>query len=98
VARYTSAGDLDNTFGDLVSGSVRTGKTTTDFGTSSDWAHGLALQADGKIVVAGESGGNFALARYATDGTLDNSFDGDGKLVTNLGGPDGFGHAVRVHA
>ena len=64
VARYTSNGRLDKTFG-------RKGSVSTDFGTGSfDIAYGVAFASDGKIVVAGESNGNtagdfdFALARY----------------------------------
>jgi uncharacterized delta-60 repeat protein len=77
LARYNSNGSLDNTFdGD--------GKLTTDFG-SFDIAFALAIQADGKIVVAGTDGGNFGLARYNSNGSLDNTFDGDGKLTTDFG-------------
>ena len=77
VARYETNGDLDNTFsGD--------GKLTTDLG-SSDEIQSIAIQSDGKIVAAGNSGNNFAIARYETDGDLDNTFSGDGKLTTDLG-------------
>jgi len=73
VARYETNGDLDNTFsGD--------GKLTTDLG-SSDEIQSIAIQSDGKIVAAGNSGNNFAIARYETDGDLDNTFSGDGKLL-----------------
>jgi uncharacterized delta-60 repeat protein len=73
-------GDLDTSFsGD--------GKVTTTFG-GTDTAAALALQADGKIVVAGTSNGNFALARYLATGALDTSFSGDGKVTTNFGGDD----------
>jgi hypothetical protein len=56
------------------------GKVTTDFGLS-DAAGGVAIQHDGKIVAAGYTLllGDFALARYNRDGSLDTSFDGDGK-------------------
>lgn len=82
LARYNTDGSLDNTFdGD--------GKLTTAIGSSDDIAYSIALQTDGKIVVAGNSdiGGNidFALARYNTNGSLDNTFDGDGKLTTSIG-------------
>ena len=56
--------------------------------TNWDEAQGLALENDGKIVVAGwayegnSSSGNFALARYATDGALDATFGGTGTVVT----------------
>ena len=64
LARYTSAGRLDKTFG-------RRGTVSTDFGTGTfDIAYGLLLAPDGKIVLAGESNArslqdfDFALSRY----------------------------------
>lgn len=87
LARYTATGKLDNTFGDR-------GKTTTDILGSNDNIYGLALQGDGKVVVAGTSfnftAGNsdFALARYTAAGTPDLSFDSDGKVTTDLGAYD----------
>ena len=72
------AGLLDTTF------SVD-GKVTNDLGSSNDNANSVAIQADGKIVVAGNAGGDFGLARYNTDGTLDISFSGDGKVITGFG-------------
>jgi uncharacterized delta-60 repeat protein len=79
VARYNPDGSLDSTFDN-------DGKTTTQFGTDQGWATDVAIQADGKIVVLGFLSFNIAIARYNTDGSLDNSFDGDGKLTANLGG------------
>ena len=49
-------------------------------------ANGVALQTDGKIVAVGGSDGDFALARYNSNGSLDPSFSGDGKQTTDLGG------------
>ena len=73
VARYTSAGVLDNTFG---SGGV----VTTSIGTQSV-AHTLVIQADGKIVVAGTADGAIAVARYNTNGSLDTAgFNAGGSL------------------
>lgn len=78
IARYNSNGTPDNSFdGD--------GKLTTAIGAGSGVITAIAIQNDGKIIVAGYSNSDFALARYNTDGTLDNSFDGDGKLTTDLG-------------
>ena len=49
----------------------------------------MALQADGKIVAVGvAAGGDFALARYNPNGSLDTSFSGDGKQTTDFGGFD----------
>jgi uncharacterized delta-60 repeat protein len=76
VARYTFKGDLDGTFGTL-------GTVTTDFG-GDDRAEAVALQSDGRIVVAGRSDGDFALARYDASGVLDATFDGDGRVTTDF--------------
>jgi uncharacterized delta-60 repeat protein len=63
---------------------------TTDLG-GNDGAWGVALQEDGKIVVAGgvlaagKADGDFALARYNADGSLDESFGVGGKVITDLG-------------
>jgi len=82
VARLKSDGSLDNTF----SGN---GKLTTNFG-ASEYCSGAALQADGKLVVAGEKfvsdiNRKIALARYNHDGSLDTTFAGNGKRVTSFG-------------
>jgi uncharacterized delta-60 repeat protein len=80
LARYNPNGSLDPTFsGD--------GKRTTDFGASMYGANGVASQANGKIVAVGDAtDGNFALARYTPNGSLDPSFSGDGKQTTGFGG------------
>jgi uncharacterized delta-60 repeat protein len=52
-----------------------------------DTATGLALQPDGKIVVAGNGGGNIIVARFNPDGTLDTTFgNAGGEEVVNYGG------------
>ena len=96
VVRYNSNGSLDTSFDS-------DGKVTTDFGSSTDSGSGIAVQLDGKIVVAGYSyksayaTSDFALARYNTDGSLDTSFDGDGKVTTDFGSTDvGLSVAVQV--
>jgi uncharacterized delta-60 repeat protein len=76
VARYRRDGGLDTSF-------ASDGTVVTEFGTHSAFAKAVAIQGDGKIVVAGDAGGRFALARYHPDGTLDESF-GDGGLVTTI--------------
>src|SRR3989304_3751293 len=94
VVRYNSDGSLDNSFdGD--------GKLTTAIGNSYDYGYSVAVQTDGKIVVAGFSynGANddFAVVRYNSDGSLDNSFDGDGKLTIAIGSSYDEGRSVAVH-
>src|SRR5262245_13993792 len=66
------------------------GKVTTDFGWGGDAATSMAIQNDGKIVVAGRSKDDFndyifALARYNTNGTLDPTFGTNGELITDIG-------------
>lgn len=62
-----TVGDLDATFG---SG----GKVTTDFGGSVK-GNDLAIQSDGKIVVVGDGGNDFVMARYNVEGSLDPTFN-----------------------
>jgi uncharacterized delta-60 repeat protein len=97
LARYDPNGDLDPTFdGD--------GKVVTDFGDSFDQAYDVAIQSDGKIIAVGNSDrlpngerdfGNFGLARYNADGSLDAGFDGDGLVVTDFAGGD-YGAGVAI--
>jgi len=71
-----NAGDLDTTFG-------TNGIVITDF-SYTDIAKAITIQTDGKIILAGTSNNNFALVRYNTDGSLDTSFSGDGKVTTDF--------------
>jgi len=93
VARYNTDGGLDPTFG--VGGLV-----ITDIG-SEDQGWAVALQGDGRIVAAGMTGvdetRDFALARYNTDGSLDQSFDGDGKRTIDFGGME-FAFDVAIQS
>jgi len=94
LARYNPDGSPDDSFG-------AHGKVTTDFAGSFDFGFALALQADGKIVVAGraEDGGtHFALARYNPDGTLDDTFDVDGKVTTDFDDRHSQAFSVAVQA
>ncbi|WP_051836974.1 DUF11 domain-containing protein [Streptomyces sp. NRRL F-2580] len=77
LARYHADGSLDTSFdGD--------GRVTTAF-AEADVAGGVQVQSDGRIVAAGSSAFDFALARYLPDGSLDAGFDGDGKVTTDFG-------------
>jgi len=98
VVRYNSNGTLDTSFGG-------TGKVITPIGSSSDdGANSVAIHTDGRIVAAGYSanGGanyDFALVRYNTDGTLDTSFGGTGKVVTPVGSSsDDVAASVAIQA
>jgi uncharacterized delta-60 repeat protein len=77
LVRYNGDGSLDTTFGG-------DGKVTTSFSNDEDWIRAMALQADGKIVAVGRSLYPNVLVRYTADGSLDASFDGDGRVATPI--------------
>ncbi|MCA9121898.1 MAG: hypothetical protein H6822_11525 [Planctomycetaceae bacterium] len=83
VVRYHANGVLDPTF------SVD-GKLTADFG-GEDTAQRVAIDADGKLIVVGQSGTDFALARFDTFGNLDTTFGNGGKVTTDFGSDEGIG-------
>ncbi len=67
-----------------------TGKVYTPFASGShDEAHAVAIQSDGRIIAAGKSEGNFAVARYWSNGLIDSTFGTNGKQTTNMYGGDG---------
>jgi uncharacterized delta-60 repeat protein len=85
-AAQATAGDLDPTFG-------TGGMVMTDLNRSTDIANAVAVQADGKLIVVGQTYKNndystedFAVARYNTDGTLDTTFGRGGKVRTDFPG------------
>jgi uncharacterized delta-60 repeat protein len=86
LARYNSDGTLDASFG-------TGGRVTTNFAGVGAVAFSVAVQPDGKVVVAGwaniAGGADFALARYNSDGTLDASFGTGGKVTTNFADSQG---------
>ena len=83
LARYNSDGSLDTSFD-------TDGLVTTDVGTGRDITTAVLIQSDQKIVAAGycrvdDDTKEFCLARYNSDGSLDPSFDSDGRLTDNFG-------------
>jgi uncharacterized delta-60 repeat protein len=83
VARYTTSGTLDTSFSS-------DGIHVFDLGSSADdRLEGMDLQSDGKIVVGGYSGGDWAVARLTAAGDMDTTFGGgDGITTTNFGGTE----------
>lgn len=75
-----ATGALDQSFG-------TGGIVITDFDHGNDFGNTVALQPDGRIIMAGYGGefNGFALARYNSDGSLDTSFGADGKVTTDFG-------------
>src|SRR5262249_11412662 len=94
VARLNTNGTLDTSFN-------KTGEQTVDFG-SVDFGNGVALQADGKILVGGEAtktGTNtdFGAARLNAAGTLDATFGTGGKATVGFDlGNDNVDYASGV--
>ena len=94
-ARAAEAGDLDHTFGG-------SGGVASDLG-GHESAHGIAVQTDNKVVVAGFRGagpgdqtGDFAVVRYDTDGAMDDDFGTDGQVLVSVGDIAGFDVATDV--
>jgi uncharacterized delta-60 repeat protein len=84
LVQYTASGNLDTSFG-------TGGEVFTKFTAGNDFATGLAVQADGKLVVAGDANyqgpnghADCALARYNADGGLDNTFGTGGQIIVAL--------------
>lgn len=81
LVRYLEDGTLDDTFG--IGGIV-----TTPVGSANEAASSVALQSDGKIVIAGNANVGTTdpvVARYESDGTLDASFGSGGIVVVPVG-------------
>lgn len=88
VARYNPNGTPDNSFPTNIPGHSPNGSVVVNFGNNYNYLNAVTLQTDGKIVVVGwtnEGSPDLALARLNTNGSLDTSFDGDGKLTTDFG-------------
>ena len=103
LVRYNADGSPDTAFG--TGGTVITAppgyapydNTQPPPNTAFD-AYGLALQSDGKIIVAGAHNlTEFILARYNTDGTLESTFGTGGLVESSLGGNVAVGVAVQAN-
>src|SRR5436309_13421706 len=94
AAGRANPGDLDPTFG--IGGKVTTGIGTDDYG------YGVAIQADGELVVAGETndGGNndFALVRYNANDTVDTTSCKGREETTAVGTRDDAAYAAATQA
>ncbi|HEX6430837.1 MAG TPA: T9SS type A sorting domain-containing protein [Niastella sp.] len=95
VARYTIDGALDVTFG--TGGVVRVNSESNN----SARAYGMALQSDGKIVLAGwnwPTTKDFCVMRFNADGTFDNSFGTGGKVTTPIGSGNDQARNVAIQS
>jgi len=76
IVRYNFDGSVDYSFGTQGMAVLGTPAYTLFYS--------VVLQDDGKIVAAGRSDGNAFVVRLNTDGTLDTTFSGDGKLAISF--------------
>jgi len=94
IMRYNVNGTLDQSFG-------KGGKRLTPVGEKSDAGRALALQPDGKIVVAGSDFNgtetNIVLLRYTTSGNLDSSFGFGGMSIISFGSTNDLAFDVEVY-
>lgn len=98
LARYLANGSLDPTFGSAGIVTTAVGSGTLASAVLANF--GLALQSDGKVVIAGEGTvrgrHEFALARYRPDGSLDRTFGVGGKVLTRIGSDGAFANALAI--
>jgi len=93
VCRFTAAGALDTSFdSDGKVGIAITGAADTEY------AHDVAIDSNGKIIVAGTADTSVGVARLNSDGSLDTGFDSDGKLTFTYGGSSSSAAAVAVQS
>lgn len=96
VAKFNTDGSLDTTFG--VNGWV-----VLTYDNASSYADDVAIQDDGKIVISGfalNNGNRFQItaARLNADGSVDNSFGTNGKVIFNVGDWNDFGEGVTIQS
>ena len=90
VARYYPDGNLDTSFG-------TDGWVSTDI-LGDDQAADIAIQQDGKILLAGTAFGDFILVRYNPDGVLDSTFGMGGWVRTDILGGDDKANALAIQS
>lgn len=97
LTRYNTNGTPDATFGS-------SGIVTTSFLTQSGIGKSLAIQPDGKIILAGfayndfNDDNDFALVRYNTNGSLDSTFGVDGMVFTSFGLTQDWINTIELQA
>ena len=92
AVRVTSAGTIDNTFG-------TSGVAVISGGIIQDQGQAVAIDANGKIIIGGEStdanGTSFSVVRLNTNGTADNTFGTSGVAIVNSATVDnGYGMSI----
>jgi uncharacterized delta-60 repeat protein len=91
IARFNSDGTLDTTF-------ESSGKVIQSIGSGSDYGQSLAIQPDGKILLGGYCSGDFCIARFNSNGTLDTSFGSSGKVIQPIGSSNDYGYSLAIQS
>ncbi len=96
IVRLNSSGTIDNSFG-------ANGIAIVSFSSSgNEDPRSIAIQSDGKIVVAGSTGNNaardIALVRLNSNGSPDNTFGSSGKVITPAGSGEDNGYSVALQS
>ena len=93
IAKYDIDGMLDNSFAD-------NGKLIENIIQGSTKYNSIAVQNDGKIVTAGSTLQNkntaFALARYMSNGKLDDKFAAGGKQINDFGFTNNYINSIAL--
>ena len=95
VARLTATGQLDTTFD-------TDGRATAAISNQSDVGNDIAIDGDGKIIIAGVTGNNttfvseIGIVRFLSTGALDTSFDTDGKVAIPVGSGNAQPYGVAI--
>jgi uncharacterized delta-60 repeat protein len=95
LTRYTPTGKLDDTFG-------MGGKVISQIGAGDDYGRSVVIDTSDRIIVAGYtnngSNNDFALVRYTSTGTLDDTFGTGGKVTSQIGAGNDYGNSVVIDA
>lgn len=95
AVRLTNSGELDVTFN-------TDGIALAKIGIGNDTVFDMALQSDGKILLAAESyipnSQDFGVVRFTTNGDLDTTFSGDGKFSTSMINTTDYCNAIEVQS
>lgn len=87
-ARLNANGSVDIAFGP--------GGSTTPVSNAIVSIKDIAIDGSGRIVVAGGLNGDVLVLRLTANGTLDTTFDGDGKAITDVAGYYDFAESVAM--
>jgi uncharacterized delta-60 repeat protein len=92
IARFNSDGTLDTSFG--TGGKLIQNIISSFF----DYGYSLAVQPDGKILLGGRCSGDFCIACFNSDGTLDTSFGSSGKVKQPISSDSDEGYSLVIQS